>query len=100
MMKESYKDLKDLHEQSGTALPINAQAGGTNDHLLRHLDCAVIETLHQIRANRGLAPFDSTRSVFVEGQPAYPGAGIRELNHIQICVRNPRRIQGYFRVLA
>jgi hypothetical protein len=100
LLKESYKDLKAKHEQSGTELPINKPVGGTKDLLLRHLDCAVIETLHSIRdVQKQLSPFDSARGVFVEGHPVYPGAGVREFNHIQICVRNPRRIQGYFRVL-
>jgi hypothetical protein len=99
MMKDSYLDLKALHEQSGTELPVNKAAGKSKDLLLRRLDCAVIETLHSIRKDRKLEPFDSARGVFIEGQPIYPGAGVHEFNHIQVCVRNPRRIQGYFRVL-
>ena len=27
---------------------------------------------------------------------AYPGAGFRELDHVQVCVRSPRQIIGYF----
>ncbi len=100
LMKESYKDLRIKHEQSGTELPVNKPVRGTKDLLLRHLDCAVIETLHSTRDVQKLTPFDSARGVFVEGPPVYPGAGIRKLNHIQICVRNVRRIQGYFRVLS
>jgi hypothetical protein len=26
----------------------------------------------------------------------YPGAAVRALDHVQICVRNPARILGYF----
>jgi hypothetical protein len=35
-------------------------------------------------------------SVFTEGGPAFPGAGIQEKNHIQICIRNSNSIKGFF----
>jgi hypothetical protein len=40
--------------------------------------------------------FDSSRGVFTEGGPAFPGAGIQSKNHIQICIRNPNCIKGFF----
>jgi hypothetical protein len=40
--------------------------------------------------------FDSTRGVFEEGGQAFPGAAIKEKSHIQICVRNPNCILGFF----
>ena len=40
--------------------------------------------------------FDSTRGVFTEGGPAFDGAGLFEKSHIQICIRNPNCIQGFF----
>lgn len=40
--------------------------------------------------------FDSTRGVFTEGGPVFPGAGILEKSHIQICIRNPNCIKGFF----
>jgi hypothetical protein len=40
--------------------------------------------------------FDSTRGVFTEGGPAFEGAGLFEKSHIQICIRNPNCIQGFF----
>ena len=36
------------------------------------------------------------RGVFVEGEPAYPGARIHSRSHIQIAVRDPACILGYF----
>jgi hypothetical protein len=62
----------------------------------RHLDCAVFEMLHDTRQDEGLPAFDTVRAFFIEGQPLYEGAGIRGLDHIQICVRNPKVIRGYF----
>lgn len=52
--------------------------------------------LHQSRKEADEPAFDSVRGVFMEGQPAYPGAAIQNLNHIQICVLNPDCIKGYF----
>jgi hypothetical protein len=63
---------------------------------VRFLDCAVIETLHQVRQQGGKPPFDSVRGFLVEGRELYPAAGFRELDHIQICVRSAKQIIGYF----
>lgn len=62
---------------------------------IRELDCAVIETLHELQEIKDI-PFDSVRSLFTEGKPCYPGAGFSDKNHIQICIRNPNCIKGYF----
>jgi hypothetical protein len=66
--------------------------------MLRRLDCAVIETLHRLREDQGDEPYDSVYGVFDEGEPAFDGAGFRSKTHIQIAVRNPDVIVGYFRV--
>lgn len=67
------------------------------DHVKRHLDCAVFETLHAYRADEGLAGYQSIRSPFHEGSSLYPGSGFVEKAHIQLCVRDPLCIKGYFR---
>ena len=53
--------------------------------------------LHQLREEQQRQPFDTVRGFFNEGQPVYPTAGLRSLDHVQICVRNPARIIGFFR---
>jgi hypothetical protein len=63
----------------------------------RYLDCAVMNTLHQMLEAGGLPAFDTVRGFFIEGQPVYPTAGLRSLDHVQVCVRNSRRIMGFFR---
>jgi hypothetical protein len=101
---ENLSHLKDAHEilvetikKSGFSLPQNKTAKGSGkDLLLRELDCAVIETLHQVREAQGLPEFDSVRGVFWEGKELYPDAGFREKDHIQICIVNPNCIKGYF----
>jgi len=62
----------------------------------RYLDCAVIETLHKLREAEKLLEFDSVRGFFIEGQELYPASGFRGLDHIQICIRSPRQVLGFF----
>jgi hypothetical protein len=66
--------------------------------MLRRLDCAVIETLHRLREDQKDERYDSVYGVFDEGKPAFGGAGFREKTHIQLAVRDPTIIVGYFRV--
>jgi hypothetical protein len=66
------------------------------DLRVRYLDCAVMETLHQLRREEGKQPYDTVRGFFMEGQELYADAGFRELDHIQICVRGSGHIIGYF----
>ena len=94
----AYANLVKLYQNIERPLPVNRTFRGSTDLLMRHLDCAVIELLHQMRADENKPAFDSARGVFVEGKPIYPGAAIHQYNHIQICVRNPACIRGYFRV--
>ena len=74
----------------------NKSIGGMGDLLLRELDCAVIESLHTMKEDSHQSPFDSIRGIFSEGEELYPNAGFREKDHIQICVRNPNCIKGFF----
>ena len=67
-----------------------------DDKILRYLDCAVIEYLHYFNSISDLQPYDSVKTAFLEGNPLYPGAGFREKTHVQICVRNPNCIKGFF----
>ena len=41
--------------------------------------------------------YHSVRGAFIEGPQLYPDSNFHEKNHIQICVRNPNCIKGYFR---
>lgn len=87
-------DIWDLMEQSGMEIPENK--GDTPDKLGRYRDRAVIEFMHAARASRGMQPYDTVRSAFPEGGELFPGAGFTRRSHIQIAVRNPRCIKGYF----
>jgi len=91
-LKDAYDTLKATFEIIGKPLPENK--GDSPDKLLRKLDCAVIEAAHEI--NKDIIQFDSVRGVFWEGDPIYPGATFSKKNHIQICIRNPNCIKGFF----
>lgn len=71
-----------------------------NKPSLPRLDCAVIRTLHQIRADGKILAVNTVLGVFIEGQPIYPTSIFFEKTHIQICVRNSFQIKGVFRVPA
>lgn len=102
-LKNAY-DILSLIEE----LPQNE---GGEDLYKRHLDCAVIQMAHKLRELSGtgpleqiagvkrLPPYDTVRGAFWEGQHLYPTAGFKQKNHVQLCVRNPSCIKGYFRVL-
>lgn len=96
LLKSGYQILTKLHEIHGLDIPKNKSIDMQGDLLLRNLDCAVIETIHQFNREENLEEFDSVRGVFWEGNELYPNAGFKEKNHIQIAVRNPNCIKGFF----
>ena len=98
LVRHAFHHLKETAALGDTPLPKNKPAGSSKDLLLRHLDCAVIETVHEIQEQASLPAFRTVRGVFVEGEPLYDGAGFNSQNHIQICVRDSSCIKGYFRV--
>jgi hypothetical protein len=91
-LREAYRHLKQTCEQQRVPLPQNTGRFFGN----RKLDCAVFETVHRLREIQKLPPFGTVAAYFVEGEELYPGAAVRALDHVQICVRNPATILGYF----
>jgi len=90
------KYAEDLRLQ-GKEIPENRSFGAKDqDHVIRNLDCAVVNwavtQLEKMKNNQ----IDTVRGVFPEGDPAFPGSYILEKSHIQISVRNPDCILGYF----
>ncbi|MDT8447802.1 MAG: hypothetical protein RRB13_13005 [bacterium] len=96
-LKGGYEHFKAHTEKLKKPLPTNRSGlRKTTDLLLRELDCAVIESIHEYMKENNKPEFDTVRAVFWEGRDLYPNAGFAEKNHIQICVRDPQMIQGYF----
>jgi hypothetical protein len=104
-----YQLLKSDLKLSGKSLPANKDLPTDRYHdlIIRELDCAVIEYLHQKMDEKieeetstagfsDLIPFDTVRGIFTEGGPAFDGAGIQTKNHIQVCIRNLDCIKGFF----
>ena len=108
-LKDYFDWMSELYATMGEKLPENRDLPHDKykDKILRDLDCAVIEFMHgeiwlqsknDILA-KGFSKnkvFDSVRGVFTEGGPVFDGAGILEKSHIQVCIRNPNCIKGFF----
>jgi len=92
IVKEAYELLCSTTDE----IPQNKPIKKDSDLLLRYLDCAVFEILHTYNEFQGYRPYDSLRGGFLEGKELYPNAGFKDKNHIQICIRNPNCIKGYF----
>lgn len=91
-LREAHQDLSQLSQLNQVPLPDNGESLRA-----RNLDCAVTNFLHRKRQDNDLPAYDTVRGLFWEGAPIYEGAGVREQNHIQICVRDRAYILGYFR---
>lgn len=96
VLRNGYEILKIRCEAAEMDLPQNVPSKRTKDILLRNLDCAVIQQVHDYNKDNGKTPFDSVRGIFTEGGPVYPGAEFQEKTHVQLCICNPNCIKGYF----
>ena len=93
-LREAHEVLQIAHDIEGTPMPTNK--GGQPDYALRYLDCAVIELMHEIREESNLPRYDTVRAAFGEGEALYAGTNLTAKHHIQIAVRDPECIKGYF----
>jgi hypothetical protein len=98
LLVAAHRALVRSQSSLGVPVPANRDLPGDTDRLLRVLDCAVINMLHDLVAKEGGKPFDSVRAAFIEGRPVYPGSAFRRKNHVQICMRDVAKISGYFHV--
>jgi hypothetical protein len=98
LLNASWPDFEQSFQIQGKPLPINKPSRSNDvDAALRILDCAMINwAVSQAEQETG-GVFDTVRGVFQEGEPAFPNSYILDKSHIQIAVRNPACILGYFR---
>jgi hypothetical protein len=96
VLEFGYNWLNSISRDENKPLPINRIGV---DNVLRELDCAVIEQVHDLNIINDEKSFDSVRGLFIEGDEVYEGSGFRHKTHIQICIRNPNCIKGYFNPL-
>lgn len=97
-VRKAHEALVDMMALTGEPVPQNT--GHNDDKLKRALDCAVLNTLHLVRAKESKPEYDSVRGPFLEGDPIYPEAGFRTHTHIQLCVRKTDCIKGYFKPIG
>lgn len=101
-LSDYFEMLRASLDASGEALPENRTAGeGDFDLLLRDLDCAVLNLAMRMLTEEAAGDdkeyYQTVRGVFVEGDPVYENARIHAKTHVQIAVRDPTCILGYFR---
>ncbi len=87
ILKNAYTRLRRIYDALDVTMPKNENGKNSTDELLRHLDCAVIQQVHDYNHKVGSQAFDSVRGVFTEGKTIYPGAAILEKTHVQtLCL--------------
>lgn len=103
LLRDSYDGLAKAFKALGKDLPENRDAPNApaGNMLLRDLDNAVIEHLHEtIQDVPDFESFDTVRGLFIEGDPLYPGGSFFSHTHSQLCVRNLANVRGYFRPIS
>ncbi len=104
-----YELMKSDLSLANKKIPVNKDFPKDQHHdlVIRELDCAVIEYMHQKISEQikldiakkeysELKHFDTVRGIFTEGGSIFEGAGIQSKNHIQVCIRNLNCIKGFF----
>lgn len=100
LLQHGVDELRRTCEEAGVDMPTNQPLNDEPDRILRRLDCAIIEAVHKLNdEDMTRPPFDTVRGVFVEGEPICDGSEIFTKTHVQIAVRNPNCIKGYFKPL-
>ena len=98
LVRQAHQLFVEEAAKAGMALPKNQEAPNDKspDKVLRYLDHAVIERLHQMVEESGQPQFDTVRSLFHEGKELYDESGFWDKTHTEIAVRTEACIIGYF----
>jgi len=94
-----FTEFRHFVRQKRALMPENRDAPGSRrgDRVLRFRDRAVVDyTVSRVAEAEGIR-YQTVRGVFLEGEPAFPGSKIALKSHIQIAVREPGCILGFFR---
>lgn len=98
-LKTAFESFSEAFEETAAELPENKPAGNDDhDLLFRYRDCAVLNWyMKQLDKDSGNSyDYQTVRGVFQEGSEAFDGSRIMKKSHIQIAVRDPACIIGYF----
>lgn len=97
VVREAYNNISEIYSEKGFSLPKNRKAAKGDKYLkIRELDCLVINSINEFRKAKKEPLIDVIRAPFLEGEPLYAGASFMNETHIQICVKDPAAIRGYF----
>ena len=97
LLQKVYPAFLARAQQTQARLPENRLVRKDGSKGLHALDGAVIEFAIDILEARKGRKFDTVRGAFWEGGPAFPASEISLRSHIQIAVRNPECVLGYFK---
>lgn len=99
VLADAFPRFLESQRELGQKTPVNRPLQEDDaDLALRHLDCSVINWLTGVFDSDPESPkYDSVRGLFQEAEPAFEGSSIRKKSHIQLAIRNPACIIGYFR---
>ncbi len=99
LLAEMFPLYRQVCERGGRPVPQNlpARDEASGDLVRRFLDCAVINWCLDFLEKEEQQHFHTVRCVFSEGAPAYEGSKIMAKSHIQIAVRDPSAVMGYFK---
>jgi len=99
LLAKLYPVYRETCQKLNRTIPKNMPSSGEahGDLLKRHLDCAVINWVLDLLEKRENCHFHTVRCVFSEDVPVYEGSKIHLKSHIQIAVRDPSTIIGYFK---
>ena len=89
LLSETYNEMEKVYKVAKLPMPVNKDTR-------RELDCAVIKYIHQTNKTEGKRNFDSVRCAFGEGLLAYPTSNFSSQLHMQVCLKTPDLIKGYF----
>lgn len=98
--RQEYVEAVDSLQERGTSLRSNKPSDHQLDEfdILRHLDRQVINHIHRLRMEQDLPAYDAVRSYFPQGQSLTGNSAFLESSHVQIALRKPECVLGYFRV--
>ena len=89
LLAQQFEEVRKVYQADGRPLPTNRGLRGDRD-------CLVINELVSASGELGIA-FDTVRSAFLEGEPAFEGSRILRESHIQVSVLTTASIVGVFR---
>jgi hypothetical protein len=98
-LTQLFPEFEAAFRSRGEELPKNLNPSNVDrkDYPRRLLDCAMLNWCLDVLASREHLHFQTVRAIFAEGDPVFRGSKIMSKSHIQIAVRDPSCIVGYFR---